>query len=163
MNMKSRKSLIFLSALLVISFGAGLLTQKYMAIGNIVRIINPDYRKKKIVEVIKKEHQGNLSLFILAGQSNMEGDGDISDYTPIVRNEAIYVFNDDFKWEKGREPVRKGVGPSISFAVEIIKHRPEKKIGIINIAVGSTNIHQWRKSLSDNSLYQRMLKRAFSA
>lgn len=148
---------------LFLIFILGMITQRYYGLGNILKKLNPTYVPVGKQEVIKKEQQGKLSIFILAGQSNMEGEGEVRDYKPIDTHGKVYVFNDNYKWIIGKEPVRKKIGPSISFAAEIIKKFPDENIGIVNVARGGTNINQWSKSYLDNSLYQIMIKRALAA
>jgi hypothetical protein len=138
--MKKIIKLILLILLLLVIFFSGIITQKKYGIGNIIKKLNPSYVPADKQEIIKKDQQGKLSIFILAGQSNMEGSGDINDYKPIDTQGRIYVFNENFNWIAGKEPVRGGVGPSISFAAEIINKFPNKNIGLVNVARGETNI-----------------------
>ncbi len=155
---------IFLSlSFLLVIFTSGMIAQKYYGLGNIFKKLNPNYVPTDKQEVIKKNHEGRLSIFILAGQSNMEGEGDVENYKPIDTHNKVYVFNNEYKWIVGKEPVREKIGPSISFAAEIIKKFPDESIGIVNVARGGTNIYQWKKSYLDNSLYQQMIKRALAA
>jgi len=137
-----------------------MVTQKYYGFGNLIRMLKPNYIPKKYKNYIQESHENNLDIFLLAGQSNMEGDGE--DFIPSLNDGKIYVFNENYKWVIGREPIRNKYGPSMAIA-SVISERTEKPIGIINVARGGTNIIQWQKNYNDNSLYQKTLKRAFSA
>ena len=137
--------------------------QKFYKIGPLLRKIFPSYSSPFKSATISSDHCGKLSIFILAGQANMEGYGNISDYEPIETDGNVYVFDQSYKWKIGKEPVRKKIGPSISFASQILSQKPDQPIGLVNVAVGNTNIHQWNKSFSDTSFYQNLLKRALAA
>lgn len=143
-------------------FIGGMITQKYYGLGNVLKMLNPSYVPEKYETHLNEHHQENLSIFILAGQSNMEGDGNIEEYNKELNKEGIYVFNENYKWVKGKEPVRKKVGPSISFAATLIENKAEYPVGIINVAAGGTNISQWLNNGDDNSLYKKMIKRALA-
>ncbi len=112
---------------------------------------------------IKPEQQGKLQIFILAGQSNMEGDGDMKNYLAPDTRGRVYVFDEQYNWQVGKEPVRTKVGPSIAFAVELLEADPAAVVGLINCARGGTNIGQWQRQLDENALYAKMMKRAKAA
>jgi len=156
------KIILVMSASMIL-FISGALLQKFYPLGTILKKLYPGYTSPFKDESIKDQHQGKLSIFILAGQANMEGYGDVSEYEPLLNQDRIYVFDDKYKWKTGKEPVRRKVGPSISFASELIKNSPDEVIGIVNVAVGNTNIEQWSKSYSDTSLYQNLMKRTLAA
>lgn len=155
--------ILFISIFLI--FLSGMITQKKYGLGNILKALNPAYVSPENISVIKKKQEGKLSIFILAGQSNMEGHGPMDNYKPIDTKGKVYAFDKNFKWKVGKDPLidAGGVGPGVSFASEIVNNYPEKVIGLVNVAVGSTNIHQWEKSFDENSLYQKMLERALAA
>ncbi|QNM84513.1 hypothetical protein H9W90_09925 [Polaribacter pectinis] len=157
--MKIRKK-ILLVLLLGLFFIGGAIVQKKYGLGNLIKILNPKYKSETKKEVLNENHRGKMSIYLLAGQSNMEGDGE--EKIESLNDGKIYVFNKDYKWEFGREPVRKKVGPSMAMA-KVISQNSSNPIGVINVAVGGTNIAQWQKSFSDNSLYLRLLKRALAS
>jgi hypothetical protein len=160
-----KRGIIILGITLAVlaTFVCGMIAQKYYGLGNILKKLNNEYVPPDKVQVLKKEHQGKVSIFILAGQSNMEGAGDVQEYTPINTDQRVYVFDENFKWKIGQEPVRSGVGPSISFAKQLIDINSNRVVGIINCARGGTNIGQWSKSYDENSLYLNMIKKALAA
>ncbi len=118
---------------------------------------------------------GRVSLFILAGQSNMSGRGEV----PAGEPEAprVYVFGNDYRWHPGREPVddpagqvdvvsldeNAGFGPGLAFARAMTEQNPEMIVGLIPCAKGATIIEEWRRSPDDATLYGSCLKRARAA
>jgi hypothetical protein len=147
----------------LIVFVSGMVMQKKYGLGNIIKELDSRYVPENKIEVIPEKYEGKLSIFVLAGQSNMEGMRDINDYPSIDTRGKVFVFNDKYRWAIGKEPVREKVGPSISFAADILKKFPDKIIGIVNVAHGDVNIGQWEKNFADTSLYQIMIKRALAA
>jgi hypothetical protein len=153
-----------LSALLILAvFIGGMITQKNYGIGNILNLINPVRVSERKTEVIPAQLAGGLDIFILAGQSNMQGKGLESEYSLLPPPDSVFVFTEHYAWQRGKEPVNDGIGPSISFASELLKAKRQPPIGLVNVAEGGTNIGQWSKSTGDKSLYQRLLKRALAA
>lgn len=120
-------------------------------------------------------------LWILAGQSNMQGIGSIKDGLkpdPLVR-----TFNLKDNWEDAKDPLHRvhdsihpihvklsngcptashlGVGPGLGFAKHMLNltNIPQ---GIIPCAHGGTSMDQWspeKKSEASNSLYGSMINR----
>lgn len=120
-------------------------------------------------------HAGRLALFVLAGQSNMSGRGEL----PAAGEAApdVYVFGNDYRWHPGREPVDgpdgqvdlvsldadAGFGPSLAFARALTERYPGLVVGLIPCAKGATIIEQWQRSPSDASPYGSCLKRVRAA
>lgn len=193
--MKIRK--LYIAALfivLIISMAFGSYWKKYHDVGNTFKPIGLIYRTDSLSQPaptipmppqpmatiednnIPGEYQGKLQLFILAGQSNMSGRGDIPQ-SVAEANPRIYVFGNDYQWRLAVEPVddpsnqldkvsedaNAAFSPSLPFAATILERRPEMLIGLIPCAMDSTSIHDWGRSLSDNTLYGSCLKRARTA
>ncbi len=125
---------------------------------------------------IPKEALGNLDLFILAGQSNMSGYGEInSDEVEIVPK--AFVFGNDYHWRLAREPIddptgqvdlvsmdtEAGYSCGTAFAKALLGYYPNSFIGLIPCAKGGSSIEEWRRNLSENSLYGSCLKRTLAA
>lgn len=98
-------------------------------------------------------------LFLLAGQSNMAGRGDVESQD-LIGNRRILTYNEERKWEVARDPLHwdrpgyNGVGPALSFARELLKDLPEDvTIGLIPTAQGGTSISWWQKNYSGSNLY----------
>jgi len=123
-----------------------------------------------------------ISIFILAGQSNMAGRGGVrfdqkgkkvwdENTPPACRPTAglILRFNSEYSWEMAVEPLHRdidtgnvcGVGPGMPFAHELVKRAPSLGlIGLVPCAIGGSYITQW---LPGTSYYNETLKRAFAA
>jgi hypothetical protein len=184
-NMKSTFSTRLNSyvALLLTGMMAGMVIQRYIGLGNILRSVGVAYPTRTpianpsdspVIE-IPKEHQGQMRLFILAGQSNMVG------WAPIPEGERtdprIYVFGKDYRWRLADHPIEDasnqvdlvsenliaGFGPSMEFAFASLARHPDLIIGLIPCANNSSGIIQWQRDLSDQSLYGSCLKRVRAA
>ena len=126
-------------------------------------------------------------LWVLAGQSNMEGVGDLVDVTrPDPKVSALGM---DGKWAQATEPLHwlvdspdpvhsgdpatraqrsadqhkartKGAGLGLPFAVEMVK-ATGVPVGLVTAAHGGTSMAQWdpaKKGEGGNSLYGSMLR-----
>jgi hypothetical protein len=82
-----------------------------------------------------------VKTFILAGQSNMAGMGEIMELEPELRRAPDNISVVEYKMRnRFAEP---WFGPEVTFAHEIAKAWPEKKILIIKFAVGSSSLLAW--------------------
>lgn len=170
-------------ALVLIGVLTGMLIQRYVGLGNMLRAIGVAYPTRvpgadsisSPSIVIPKEHQGQMHLFILAGQSNMVG------WSPIPAGEPtdsrIYLFGKDYRWRIANHPIEDasnqvdmvsenrlaGFGPGMDFAFASLERNPDIIIGLIPCAKNSSGIIQWQRDLSDQSLYGSCLKRIRAA
>jgi len=128
------------------------------------------------VETLPDSTIGHLRLFVLAGQSNMSGRGqlDALAQTPLP---GAFVFGNDYRWNQAREPIDDtsrqvdlvsrdavvGVSPGRSFAAAIRDAHPEYSVGLIPCAKGGSSIHQWQPDLRETTLYGSCLKRVQAA
>ena len=126
-------------------------------------------------------------LWVLAGQSNMQGVGDLLDVTPP--NNLVMMLGMDGKWSKAEEPLHwlvdspdpvhsgdagtraersakehktrtKGSGLGLPFAVAMVE-QTRVPVGLIACAHGGTSMAQWspaKKEEGGNSLYGSMLR-----
>jgi Carbohydrate esterase, sialic acid-specific acetylesterase len=181
MNHKKAYNIAIVVAL-VIGLILGTILEKYGAkhILKVIGVISTRSSQVQTTETgegtILEEHQGKLKLFVLAGQSNMSGMGDIPEFRSEP-NPRIYVFGNDYHWKLAKEPVddssnqvdlvsedrSAGVGPTISFATTLLEQNPDMVIGLIPCAKGGSSIHEWRRNLNDNTLYGSCLKRVRAA
>ncbi len=89
-----------------------------------------------------------MHMFLLAGQSNMAGRGELSeiDRTPHPR---VFALSENDEWVIATEPLHfdkpkvRGTGPGLAFAKEIAKQNPEIRIGLVPTAVGGSGIQTW--------------------
>ena len=87
-----------------------------------------------------------MDIFLLMGQSNMAGRGLLEDVEPI-RDERIRAFQDD-RWTMAEEPLHHdrptaGIGLAMSFAQSVLAAGPDREIGLVPRAVGSTPLERW--------------------
>ena len=186
----ARRLLIVTLAILVIGVLMGIFFQKYYGFGRTLRAIvalphssqttaaaNPRTPAPPApLAEIPPKFQGKMALFLLAGQSNMGGKGDLVQPAPTTP-ERIFVFGNDYRWHVAVEPVDNpagqvdtvsqdswaGAGPALPFALELSKRDPNLVIGLIPCAMEETTISQWARNLSERSLYGSCLKRARAA
>lgn len=126
---------------------------------------------------IPDQFQGKLSLYILAGQSNMSGYGKL-DADSEKTNPQVFMFGNDYRWHLAKDPLDSrqnqvdpvshetrvpGVGPGIAFASTLSQQDPGSVIGLIPCAKGGSTIQEWQRSLSEDSLYGSCLKRLRAA
>ena len=97
---------------------------------------------------------GKFRVFILAGQSNMTGQGHASELKPPYnqRHERIRI------WANGRWQYfipKKSFGPGVAMAHQLAKHWPDDTIGIIKVAIGGTGIlsfqPDWTRESADRT------------
>ncbi len=125
-------------------------------------------------------------LWVLAGQSNMQGVGNMLDVTPPHPQVHMLAMNNE--WRPAQEPLHilaespdpvhsqpkseeerkaaieahkngpKGAGLGLPFAVEMVK-RTGRPVGLVCVAHGGTSMAQWDPALKDqggSSLYGSM-------
>lgn len=86
--------------------------------------------------------QAKELVFILAGQSNMAGQGTTKELAPNYRRVPSNV---EFYYNGYKTPLNRfrHFGPEIGFAHEISRHFPHDKIKLIKFAVGGTSLFAW--------------------
>lgn len=111
------------------------------------------------VDIVAPPTADKFLLFLLAGQSNMAGRGDV-ETQDLLGNRRILTYNEERQWEVARDPLHwdrpgyNGVGPALSFARELLEDLPEDvTIGLIPTAQGGTSISWWQKNYSGSNLY----------
>ncbi|MBU1450895.1 MAG: sialate O-acetylesterase [Proteobacteria bacterium] len=114
--------------------------------------------------------------FILAGQSNMSGRGDLERLPPgfPVNAGRIKNFTNADVWAEAREPLDDpggqrdacsldlypGVGPGSAFAQRLSELLPQARVGLIPCARGRVTLAQWAPDSRPGSLYGSSLRRA---
>ena len=143
-------------------FLAGAVTQRFYGLGNLARALNPGYVPLSKRTALLPAHVGRLDIFVLAGQSNMEGAGRLSEYTPLDTFGRVYSFGPDFKWQVAREPIAgNAVGPGLAFAHHLAA--AGRIVGLVPCARGGTGIARWQRSLGEQSLYGKCLMKTKAA
>lgn len=98
----------------------------------------------------------NFHLFLLVGQSNMAGRGEVSpeDQRPDSR---VLMLNKEGRWVAAVDPMHfdkpavVGVGLGRTFGLEIAKATPGVTIGLIPCAVGGSPIETWEPGAFDGA------------
>ncbi len=116
------------------------------------------------------EGMQRLDLFLLAGQSNMKGRGEVpanqkSDPRIVsmqMKNDRWVVAEDPLHVDGRVDPIDKksnaGVGPGLSFAQALAAREPGVRIGLIPCGVGGSKIGQWQPGVP-RSLYDEAVRR----
>jgi len=94
----------------------------------------------------------SFHVYLLAGQSNMAGRGDIDSLSKQT-DARLLMLNKNNEWVLATDPVHfdkpvAGVGPAIAFAKEMLKVNPAIKIGLVPAAVGGSSIKVWQQDSS---------------
>lgn len=110
-----------------------------------------------------------LDLFLLMGQSNMKGRGEMPE-EPKRDPRIVMMHLKDDQWYIARHPLHltgdaktfeghdnAGVGPGLAFAETIAAANPKIAIGLVPCAVGGSSIRLWQKGAK---LYEEALRRA---
>jgi hypothetical protein len=102
-------------------------------------------------EPTAKSTEAPLELYLLAGQSNMAGRGDVEqlDRTPVPN---VFALDSNMIWGAAKEPLHFdksdviGVGPGFAFGRAMAEANPGVRIGLIPGAVGGSSIRAWRRN-----------------
>jgi hypothetical protein len=171
LRIKSPTQMILYVTLVLTGMLAGMVLQRYLGLGNLLRSVGVAYPTRSPVAGpntsfildIPQEHQGQLRLFILAGQSNMVG------WSPIPEGEPtdprIYLFGKDYRWRLANHPIEDAsnqvdlvsenrlaaFGPAMEFGFASLQRHSDIAIGLIPCAKNSSGIIQWQRDLSDQT------------
>lgn len=89
-----------------------------------------------------------LHLYLLAGQSNMAGRGDVEELDRMLVP-SIFALDANMIWGPAKEPLHfdkpdiVGVGPGFAFGRAMAEAKPGVRIGLIPGAVGGSSIRAW--------------------
>ncbi|ODS58586.1 MAG: hypothetical protein ABS36_03390 [Acidobacteria bacterium SCN 69-37] len=89
----------------------------------------------------------NLQLFLLAGQSNMAGRGEVAPEDRVAHS-RVWMFDRGRQWVPAIEPMHfdkpiAGAGPGRAFGLAVAEALPDAAIGLIPTAVGGSPITAW--------------------
>ena len=97
----------------------------------------------------------NFHIYLLMGQSNMAGRGPITEALKAIGNARVLMLNAKGEWVPAKHPLHfdkpkaVGVGPGLSFGVEMAEANPNVRIGLVPCAVGGTSITRWQPGAYD--------------
>ncbi len=104
-------------------------------------------------------------LFLLIGQSNMAGRGQLPQEPPPA-HPRIFMFNAAREWVPAKDPVHfdkpkmAGVGLCSSFARQVADRYPDARIGLIPCAMGGSALAEW---MPGKKLYTNAVSRTRAA
>ena len=99
----------------------------------------------------------NFHLYLLMGQSNMAGRGPITDALRNEGNDRVFMLNAKGEWVLAHHPLHfdkphvAGVGPGLSFGIQMAEANPTVRIGLVPCAVGGTSIARWQPGAYDEA------------
>lgn len=99
----------------------------------------------------------NFHLYLLAGQSNMAGRGEIAVDNQPESDTNVLMLTKNGDWVVAKNPLHfdkpkaVGVGPGLSFGIAMAAARPGVKIGLVPCAVGGTSIDVWQPGGYDSA------------
>jgi Carbohydrate esterase, sialic acid-specific acetylesterase len=89
-----------------------------------------------------------VHVFVLAGQSNMVGRGfPLSMASPT--DPRLLIWRDG-RWQTASDPLgppsnpNSGIGPGMTFGLQLLKKLPSWRIGLVMCAQGATSIEKWQ-------------------
>src|SRR6266699_3162325 len=111
----------------------------------------------------------NFNLYLLAGQSNMAGRGQVEEIDKTAHR-RVFTFDQNDQWIPAVEPLHfdkpeiAGVGPGLAFAKAMADVNPGITIGLIPCAVGGSPLSSWQPKAIDEATnttpYDTALRRA---
>ncbi len=99
----------------------------------------------------------NFHLYLLAGQSNMAGRGEITSEYQAESDSNVLMLAKNGDWVIAKHPLHfdkpkaAGVGPGLAFGIVMATARPGVKIGLVPCAVGGTSINAWKPGAYDSA------------
>ena len=89
----------------------------------------------------------DFKLFLLAGQSNMAGRGEVTDEDLKIHPRVLMLAKDG-RWQYAVDPIHydkkvAGVGLGKSFAIELAERDEKITIGLVPAACGGSSITKW--------------------
>jgi Carbohydrate esterase, sialic acid-specific acetylesterase len=118
-------------------------------------------------------------IFILVGQSNMEGRGSVSDLPSFPNAARVFAYTSNAQWiSPANEPLPGSnslaipqvesvapakAGPGLAFGDRLAELRPYVEIGLVQCAKGGYGIEYWAKDYRVTTLYGSCIKRAVEA
>ncbi len=98
----------------------------------------------------------SYDLYLLIGQSNMAGRGQITGKFKEEGSPKVFMLNKENEWIPAKHPLHfdkptiVGVGPGLSFGIAMAK-KSSHNIGLIPCAVGGTSINTWQPGAYDSA------------
>lgn len=132
-----------------------------------------------VARLIRLEPQGlqPMEIYILAGQSNSDGRGSLSDVPTFAYGYCVKSWTRAEAWVDAADPLgdetgavypvlsdgKAGVCAGISFGSSLAVYRGQRDVGLVHSGKGSTFLGEWTRNLSTSTLYGAMLARTRAA
>ncbi|MFM6982603.1 MAG: sialate O-acetylesterase [Chitinophagaceae bacterium] len=103
----------------------------------------------------KTKPDPNFHIYLLLGQSNMAGRGEITGAFINEGNPRVMMLNKENQWVLAKHPLHfdkpkaAGVGPGLAFGIKMAEANPNVQIGLVPCAVGGTSISKWEPGKYD--------------
>ncbi|MBB6324820.1 hypothetical protein FHS59_000435 [Algoriphagus iocasae] len=119
----------------------------------------------------QKSETENFHLYLLMGQSNMAGRGQV-EAIDTLSHPKVWMLDSAMNWVLAKDPMHfdkpvAGVGLGLTFGKIMANENPSVKIGLIPTAVGGSSINAWFKDSIHNQTktypYDDMIARAKKA
>lgn len=107
--------------------------------------------------IFGQQVEKNLDLYLLIGQSNMAGRGEITADYKDDGSKNVLMLTKENNWVQAKHPLHfdkptvVGVGPGLSFGIAMLKKRKVHKVGLIPCAVGGSSIDVWKPGAFDKA------------
>lgn len=106
------------------------------------------------------ENKDDFHIFLLMGQSNMEGGAPLREVGDMDKatHPRVYKLNSQIGWILATDPITENrdiaVGPGLAFAKRLVAEDENISVGLVPLAMGGTSIAQWARG---TELYQSVL------
>jgi len=95
------------------------------------------------------EQDKDFHLYLLIGQSNMAGRGEIEPQDKEI-HPRVFTLDRENKWAPAVDPIHfdkpvAGVGPGLTFGKMMADNDPAIRVGLIPCAAGGSPISMWKK------------------
>ncbi len=103
------------------------------------------------------QHKKDTHIYILMGQSNMAGRGEVTGQDAKQQHPRVLMLNQAGDWVIARHPIHfdkpkvAGVGPGLAFGMGMAEANPDVLIGLVPCAVGGTSIAKWMPGAYDKA------------
>lgn len=104
-----------------------------------------------------KKKTPQARIFLLMGQSNMAGRGEITEAYKGLQNSNVLMLTSQNAWVPAKHPVHfdkpkvVGVGPGLAFGIKLAEVYPNDTIYLVPCAVGGTSISKWESGAYDQA------------
>src|SRR5690606_33584690 len=109
-----------------------------------------------LVQVFAQQNK-DMHIYILMGQSNMAGRGNVTEEYAIQQHSRVRMLNQVGEWVAAVHPLHfdkpsiAGVGPGLTFGITMAEANPDITIGLVPCAVGGTSIATWVPGIYDKA------------